>query len=262
VALPFQTSHLYLVLKGDYSFTSAEGWQVGIRLVPADGLVDPAAEGTLDGEDTDATSVARTESGWTISSEWKLVSGTDVFNPDDYLNDQVAPALLNYFGPGVANTCLMRSATLYPIKFNGKVNDSRKTVLDFVGTFPQGIDSSHQLPMEDAICVSWQTPQVGRRGRGRIYSPPAGTSAIDTHGFITSTVCDDLRDGWVSLLEGLSYTPVSLPGYHIRPIVTGSPWDRYGLITSVSVGNVVDRHGSRRRSIPETYNTPAVPSYP
>lgn len=262
MSLPDQTSHLYLVLKGDYSFTSAEGWQVGVRLVPALGLADPAAEGTLDGEDTDIASVARTESGWTISSEFDIVSGTSVFRPDDYLNDQVGPTLLSYFGPSVANTVFMRSATLYPIKFNGKVNDGRKAVLDFVGTFPQGIDSSHQLPMEDAICVSWRTPQVGRRGRGRIYSPPAATAQIDTHGFLTTTACDDLRDAWVSLLEGLSFTPLAPPGWHIRPIVTGAPWTRYGMITSVSVGNVVDRHGSRRKSIPETYNTPAAPSYP
>lgn len=261
MTLPDQTQSLYLVVKGIYSWTSEENWQYGIRLIPAHGFTAP--EGIVDFSDwdTNEATVARTESGWTISSEWTLDASPGSFNPDDYLNDQAAPAFLDFFGPGVSDQCKVQSLTLYPIKGDGKVNGTRKSVLTYVGTLPQGIDSSHQLPMEDAVVVSWNTAQVGRKGRGRIYSPPPGAAAVDTHGFLTSTAADGLRDGYVSILEGLSLSVGVGSGWFIRPVVTGHPWHQGAVIDSVRVGNVVDRQASRRRSIAETYNTPASTSY-
>lgn len=261
MTLDAQTQSLYLVVKGIYSWTSQENWQYGIRLIPAHGFTAP--EGIVDFSDwdTNEATVSRTESGWTITSEWTLDASPGSFNADDYLNDQCAPAFLDFFGAGVSNQCKIESLTLYPIKGDGKVNGGRKAVLTYVGTLPQGIDSSNQMPMEDAVCVSWGTAQVGPKGRGRIYSPPPGTSAVDSHGFLTSTKQDDLRDGYVSILEGLSLSVGVGSGWFIRPVVTGKPWHQGAVIDSVRVGNVVDRQASRRRQIPETYNTPGTTSY-
>lgn len=114
------------------------------------------------------------------------------------------------------------------------------------------------LPMEDSICVSYGTDEVGRRGRGRAYQPPGSVSCLDSHGFITGTICDAIRDQQVDLLENMSQSPTGPAGWRVWPAVIPRPPTRYGVITSVRVGNVMDRQKSRREGIPEIYNTPAA----
>lgn len=108
-------------------------------------------------------------------------------------------------------------------------------------------------PPEVSCCLSWQTPQPGRRGRGRIYMPPAGTGEISTFGFVGSAHVSGLVTAGQTLLAALAVESIDSSATHVRPIVTGSPWTHYGVIQSVRVGHVWDAQRRRRRSELEAY---------
>jgi len=254
-----QTEMLYAVVKGGYTFTSAEKWQFGLHFLPFFGLTNPDDEGTPTGRDTDVASVSRTETDWTISSEWLLTESSITFSPDDFLNDSLAPSVQNNFGDGVNTKCHVESITLYPLLHNGKVNDGRKTVLEFTGGIPGGNMSGNMVAMEDAIAVSFGSTRPGRKGRGRAYLPPAGNTVFDTNGFVSSSIQDDVRDGWQNLLQdGAQSGTLGTLHWTIWPVIANRPATRYTVIGDVRVGNVMDRQVRRRKGIPETYNTPAA----
>lgn len=262
VDLP-QTHSMYLVVKGIYTWGVTENWQLGIRLQPNWGFTAPDAISDLGGLDTDAAIISRSESIGSITCEWVLTHSGNLFQPDDYLNDQAGPAFLDHFGTAVANTVKIASLTLYPIMSTGKVVGRRKAILTYEGTQPQGIDSSHQLPTENAIAVSFVTAQVGPTGRGRVYSPPPGTSVVGTDGRLSHTARDDLATAWAALLSALAYDAPGRPtvaGWGVRPIVTGHPWDTGCTIQGVRVGDVIDTHESRRRSLVESYSDTVAPA--
>lgn len=256
-----QTYGVYLVIKGDYTFTDQENWQFGIRYFADYTVSNPPSTGTPSGNDTDAASVARTETNWNITSEWLLTASTVTFSPDDWLNDSVAPALHTAFGAGISHLCRVQSMVAYPIGANGKVVDQRKAVLTWTSSNPVGSGGSAMLPMEDTVAVSWNTDEIGRKGRGRIYLPPADVTLVDTHGFVDPTPAGDIRDAWATFLVDSAQSPTGPVGWRVWPAVMPQVPTRYGIITSVRVGNVVDRQARRRRNIPETYNAPAAVSH-
>jgi len=59
-------------------------------------------------------------------------------------------------------------------------------------------------------------------------------------------------------LEDLSVNPVSPTATHVRPIVTGAPWDKYAAIQSTDVGDVWDAQRRRRRQLAETRTSHTV----
>lgn len=259
-----QTHMLLLVIKGHYTFTDQEQWQLSRHLVPFHSLSGPPNDGVPEGWDTNTATVHRTETDWTIDSDWLLTDLGDVFQPDDYLNDHVANGMSTIaWGKGQSNKTRVDSLTLYPVKSNGRVNDDRKTVLTWSGSHPTGSMTGNMIAMEDAIAVSFGTSATGRKGRGRVFLPSAGVSVFDTDGFIDSTVASDVRDEWVMILEYLSQNQLfTALRWFVRPVVCPAVPSRYSVIQDVRVGNVVDRQVRRRKGIPETYNAPATPTYP
>jgi hypothetical protein len=61
-------------------------------------------------------------------------------------------------------------------------------------------------------------------------------------------------------MEALAFTGAGPGGAHVRPIVTGKPWDKYGVVTTVRVGSIVDTQRRRRNRLTEVY-TSGNPSY-
>lgn len=263
--------HLLLTISGTYSDASlaAETWQVGVRLALVMGAVD--AVGTLPSNwDVVAQNVNRTESNWTIEGNWKIASLTPPasFNADDYLNDQVAPAWSTFLASTICSDKVKTTqAKIYPINAPlGHVIPAppyahgTPMTLSWTSSFPVGGSGSGMLPLQNSFAVSWRTGQVGRRGRGRIFMPPTTTAALDTHGFFSSTFQTNARNAAVAFLEDLAITPVEPTGPHVRPIVTGSPWAQYGVISQVRVDNVIDTQRRRRRQLDGTVIT-GTPSY-
>lgn len=263
--------HLLLTFGGSYTDASidAESWQVGVRLALVMGAVDPV--GTLPSNwDPIAHDINRTHTNWTITGNWKADSLTPPasFDPGDYLNDHAAPAWNTFLASTICSDKLKTEyAKLYPIGApTGRAipavpyTSGTPCTLAWTAAFPKGGSGSNLLPLQDSFAVSWRTAQVGRRGRGRIFMPPTTVAAPDAHGFLSSTFQTNLKNAAVTFLQALAVTPVGPTAPHVRPIVTGSPFTQYGVISQVRVDNVIDTQRRRRRSLDGTILT-GTPSY-
>jgi hypothetical protein len=260
--------HLLLTAIGDWtdSALAGEAWQVGVRLALVfGGSVDPV--GTFPSNwDPTALAINRTETNWTIQGNWDAKTGTNTFEPDDYLNDQAAPAFISWFGAisVISNKCRLRQLKLSPIGTNGKLvpappySTGTPVVLDWTASYPVGINGGEILPLQIACAVSHRTAQVGRHGRGRMFVPGFTGSATNSHGVMSTGLATSIAASQASLLEALAYTSSDPTGARVRPVITGAPWTHYGVINQVRCGTVLDTQRRRRRSIAETYESQAV----
>lgn len=262
-----QSLHLLLTASGDYTASdlSEEFWQVGVRLSCVFGSTD--AVGALPDDITVGLhAVARTETDWTIDGNWRLVDGLSIFQPDDYLNDQAAPAFDAWMAANVrSNRCRLRTLKIYPIGSpNGKAipappyASGTPVTLSWTGSYPVGGNAGDQLPLQNAVVASHRTNQIGRKGRGRMFWPALTVGGLDADGFLSTTGKNVITTAQVALLEGLAYGTFPADPVEIRPCVTGSPWTTYATINQVQVGNVVDTQRRRRNSLTEARQTAPV----
>lgn len=257
-----QMSHIYLAVGGHYQSIAEERWQFGIRFLLTNQSSTPDNAGTLALTDVGAVSESRSETDWDITTTWNATSGIDTFHPDDWLNDQVAPALATNFDFKCWADVKVDSVKAYPIATTGNSVGGRVSDLEWTGSFPAGSSSSNPLPLENSLVVSWHTPQIGRRGRGRIYLPVMTTAALDTHGRATTTATTACLASAVSMIQDMSRSRTFFSGgFWVLPIVTGAPWTQYGVITSVTLDDVIDTHRSRRRQESATLSGPTSTSY-
>lgn len=259
--------HLLLTCQGSYtdSALAAESWQVGVRLALVFGTVDPV--GTLPNNwDPSAVAINRTETYWNITGNWHTNSGLNYFEPDDYLNDQAAPAFSTWIQSisGMSNHTRIDALKLYPIGTDGRAVPAPPyatgTPVELVWTSsnPAGSNSGSHLPLQIAAVASHRTAQIGRPGRGRMYLAGLNQGAVGSDGLFSSSWCTSTAGYQKDLLEGLAFTGVGGLSAHVRPIVTGSGYTKYATINQVRMGNVPDTQRRRRRSLPETYQTVSV----
>lgn len=257
--------HLYLTLSGDCTTAGLtnEVWQTGVRLALVGGTVDDI--GTLPNAwEPVAQIINRTESSWTITGNWKITQGSATFQPDDYLNDQVAPAVAAWMADNrSSNQITLRQMALYPI---GAPSGRAVPAIPYATGTPCLLTmtdgsiagtTSGLLPLQNTVVASHRTSQIGRPGRGRMFLPPCGSSTT-SNGLVTDSNRDAIAAAQVAFLQGLAYDAVLPTGFHVRPIVTGGNWTKYSVINQVRVGNVMDTQQRRRRQIIETVTTEPV----
>ena len=254
--------HLFLVAHGNYSDDEMTGetWQFGIRLWADDSVPDSTGDLPTTGSYSAADDTGGSGS-ISIISNWKWETlGSTVIDPIDYLNDQAVPALATFVaGDFISSKCVLQEVRLYPMQGDGKAFEARVAIATIDGGTAGG-RSGDMLPPQNSVVCSWRTARPGRRGRGRIYPPPSTVSGVDADGRVNGTMQGDQRDAAVTLLESLAIEAVGAGAPHARPIVTGHPWDKYAVITSVDVGDVVDTQRRRRRQLVET-RLSGSPSY-
>ena len=244
-------THVLLNVEGGYNDGSLETWQFGIRFFVENNAIAPDTSGTLPTFDTVPATVARSEADWNITSTWAATVGALTFNPDDWLNDQVAPALHDNFGFGISANVKMLRLKASPITSSGHVGDLETTILDWTGSYPVGSTAGNMLPPQDSVVVSTKTPRIGANGRGRFFLPPSGDGDTTTGGRLTSTSRGNLLTAMVAILEGMAITDSITPHLWVIPAVIGAPWTSYGQITSIDIGDVIDTQRRRRRSLVE-----------
>jgi hypothetical protein len=253
--------HGLLLFSGGYTDEALEHWQFGIRLLIVNSVTTPDDEGDLPTNDVNHVSAVRHEADWDIENLWTTNVGIDAFAPDDYLNDQAAPAIITAITAlQLSNHVRLDALKLSPITTLGHVADLRTCRLTWTGSNPTGANSGNALPIQDAVAVSWQTPVLGRKGRGRIFLPQGTSSNLDSGGGLDGGRADGIAAAAATMLEDISLTPGLGGGWHVRPIVTAARGTHYGVVTQVRVGNVIDTQRRRRRSLKETYHD-ATPSY-
>lgn len=254
-------AHLLLSAIGGYTDAGLanESWQVGIRLAMVFGTVDPVGTLPNNWAPRPAT-INRTETNWTITGNWNVGVGSEQFNPDDYLNDQAAPAFTTWMGAvGLANQVTLRELKLFPIGAPlghaipaPPYAQGSPCLLTWTANAPHGAGGLTMLPLQIAAVASHRTSQIGRRGRGRIFLPGLSASASNGGGFLQSTFVTSVLNGQVALLEALKYDGLPQSTLSIRPVVTGKPFTNYAIINRVQVDNVPDTQRRRRRSLPLT----------
>lgn len=261
--------HLLLTWGGDYtnSENAGEVWQNGLRLVLNDeGIPDV---GTLFNTwSPEAHNVSRTETNWTITGNYRITwGGGNNFNVDDYLNDQVAPALDTWMATsGISDKLRLRWAKVFPIGTNGKAvpappySQGTPMLLTWTGNYPTGDDGANLMPLQNAVVVSHRTSQIGRRGRGRVFRAGPSTNANDATGRIGSTYVTNFLNAEIALLEAVAFIQTLPNEIRALPAVIGSPWTQYGVINQVRVGNRMDTQRRRRQQVDETYSS-ASPTY-
>ena len=265
-----QAKHLLIEASGVYTTAglTAEMWAVTLRAALVFGTVDEA--GTLPTNwNPVAASVNRTETNWTIRGNWGISGGPGLtFSPDDYLDGQLAPAFTAWMAqPAISSAAKLTTLKVYPVGSPlGKAvpappySQGTPMVLEWTGSNPVGGGPSSILPLQIALVASHTTPQPGRRGRGRMFLPAQNTSTL-TSGRVSSTITASALAAQIALLEAVALdTGVDPANSSVRPIITGKPYDSYGMITGVSVGDVFDTQRRRRNAISETRST-GTPSY-
>ncbi len=250
-----QASHVYVVWSGTNDQALAESWQFGIRFNCQNSSTTPDTFGTLPLFDVDPVAVHRDETDWTIDSSWNAGLGlSGPFAIDDWMNDTVLPATVDFFTSGWFNEhgyCNHVKAS--PINTSGAVVEGRTCIAEFKSPPPQGTNSSGLLPLENTVVASWSTPNIGPKGKGRIYLPYVSKNQIDTSGRLDAGAAAAILGDVVTFLEGIAQTGAILADKWLLPIVTGGAYTQFGQITSSRVGNVVDTQRRRRRQEPETY---------
>jgi hypothetical protein len=252
---------LLLRASGDYVPNTLPGeiWQCDVRLALVFGTIDDI--GVLpDNWTPEPNPYSRVEADWTINGNWTANVGLNQFQPDDYLNDQAAPAWTDFMAAAhLSNQVRLRSLELYPIGSpTGHVvpaagfSQGTPATLTWTSSYPTGGESGTQLPPQNSIAVSWKTQQVGARGRGRIFLP-SSTSAALSQAHVSSGAQSDIATAGAQFINALSYAGTGGTSAHVAPIVTGSPFENYGRIIQVGVGSIMDTQRRRRNRLTETY---------
>ena len=254
--------HLLLTARGTYNqaINEAEVWQNGIRLVLVFGSV--SEDGDLPNTwDVFEDIQSSTDGGVDYLGNWAAQGPpTITFDPVSWLHDYAVPSWHDFINGGsFATKITLTDLNVYPIGDDGKAVGGRSAHATWETPVVGGGDTD-LLPLEVARVVSWQTPKIGRRGRGRIYTVGASKVDLDADGSWDGTRAGDMADDAQALLEGLSFSGVGAFEPHVRPIVTGAPWDKYGMITSINVGSVFDAQRRRRNRLVESRQT-RTPSY-
>lgn len=262
--------HLLVTAVGGYSSTAAqfteETWQTGIRLNAVyGGSVDDV--GTIpDYWSVKAAMINRNETNWTIVGNWQWYNGLDnSIDVGSYLNDQLGPAFAAWMGASncFSSRCQLRELRLYPIGSNGKAvpappfAQGSPIVLKWK-TPVTGGNSGAAVPPQLSVAVSHLTQQVGRRGRGRSFTPPVTASSLNEGG-LSASVASALNANQKALLQAIALDSGTPPtSTSVRPSIIGAPWTDYAVISSVRTGNVIDTQRRRRRSAAEAFVSATV----
>lgn len=260
--------HLLLEIGGSY--TNATGlapeiWACTLRFAAVYGTVDP--DGTLPSNwIVNTKDINRTEADWTITGNWDISVIGAHWAADDFLNDVVAPTVNTWIGSVIA----FAGATVETLKMYPIVGPSGKAIpnpdqtqgspilLTYTGTLPHGGGTSFPLPVQNSVVASHRTNQLGRKGRGRMYLPTMAADGIDAGGKLTGGRQTAVLAAQVALISGLYYSGSGTNLWNVRPIVTGKPYSRYGVISDVQVGNVIDTQRRRRDRLEETRMTTPI----
>lgn len=262
--------HLLLTVTGGYTASGLtdEKWQTTLRLglfAGPSGNSAPLVGFLPDNWEPQAESISRTGTGYTCDGNWSIDLGLGAsFSPDDFLIDQVAPAVRAWFEDAIhPSSVRVEQLKLYPIGPDGSVYPAppyaqgSPCTYTFTSNWPDGTATASVLPLQIAVVASHRTPQTGRKGRGRMFLPGIASSYVGADGQISSTNRQTTAQRQATLLESLTYNDL-LTGWHVRPIITGAPWSEYATITSVRVGSVPDTQRRRRNQVPEVFYTEAV----
>lgn len=114
-----------------------------------------------------------------------------------------------------------------------------------------GTGTGKAMPTEVAVCLSLNTTNAGRSGRGRAYFPAPMITEVTDDGYMTSFFQNALAD---LAQEFLSHDFTN----DFHPYVMSQVSPNMQRITACRVGNVYDVQRRRRDALPEAYEVRTV----
>lgn len=257
--------HLRLQIHGDTVSASALGgevWACNIRLALVfGGVVDDVALFPSNWN-VDAEFASHTETDWDTTTTWRATNGPLVFEPTDYITNQVMPVVKTWMEqPEHHGIVRCKGVSLYPCSAPSGNSIGGNVATGLFHTPVPGGGSGNPLPLENSVVLSWGTNKIGPRGKGRIYSPVGPVSILNSLGVVESTKLASYLSAAVALVAGLKLDAgVGTGARAVRPVVTGpstgggvGPYQGYATIKTVRVGEVVDTQRRRRNKEPELY---------
>lgn len=252
--------HLLLTARGTYTLTADEPeiWQNAIRMTLVFGSTDD--NGTLP-NNWDAVEDNHSDSDGGVEYTANFgINGppTFTFDPLSYLHDYAVPTLSEFYGSSAFSTkIVLTQCAIYPEDQTGHAQDGRSAHATWDTPVP-GTGDTDLLPLQVSRGVSWSTPRIGPRGRGRIYLAGGSKVDLDADGGYDGTRGGDLADAAGTMLEGLAYTGIGVGAAQVRPAVIGSPWTMYGTITGLRVSDVFDTQRRRRDRLVPGYASRSI----
>lgn len=263
--------HLYVTLNGRYKAAQAklvgETFQTGFRVYTST-AVSPDPIGTLpsDGDVHPVSSIiSRDETDWTIEGNWILEEGVGDLDPGDWLNDQLAPAAVTFFGGGLfSSLAYLEQIRVYPIDSTGHVAPAppfatgTPCVLRFKAeTTCDGGGSAALLPPQISVVASLRTAQVGRSSRGRMFLPALDAQELQANGTFGTSNANTMAGNVATFLENIQLNLGTAPVWAL-PAVVPTNWESYSLVNGVRIGDVYDTQRRRRRALVEAYSAATV----
>lgn len=260
--------HMRLTIHGDIhggGATDGEIWAVNLRQALVFGSVDDL--GTFPSNWTvSATFDSHTEADWTTDKTWSADhTGGGTFDPESYLTDYVMPSVRDWIGTSeFSNQVRCLGVNLYPCDTSGNSIGSNVAHGIYTTTYT-GTGSGHPLPLENTAVVSWTTNRLGRRGRGRIYTPCPPVGVLDSVGEYSDASVSNLLASSVALIEGMAYHGVGAGAPSVESVVTGpatsgglGAYTQYAVINGARVGHQLDTQRRRRNKIAERYSSSTI----
>lgn len=261
-----QATHLYVVLQGSYRSAALTGevWQTGLRFATRPGSTAPVETGDFIPFGVVAANHNAVEANWTISGNWTTEMGITDLNPADWLNDQICPAAKALISSvNFSSDVQLDAALVYPIRSpDGKVqpaipySQGSPVRADFTGTKPSG-GGAQSVPLQISCAAGLRTSQTGRRGRGRMFLPPAPNSYLG-NGFWTSAAVSALSTAVKVFVEALRLDGNGPGGVYASPCITGAPFTAYSLVNQLRIDNIPDTQQRRRRSLTPTVTNTTI----
>lgn len=267
--------HLLTVFQGRYKAAATtlagETFAFGIRWVAKTAPIDPI--GALP-SDSDVypfpATHNRNETNWTIVGNWSLEAGINDLDPADWLHDQLAPAMLTFFGTTglFVDRAFIETIKVYPIGSDGRAmpappysTGTPVTLTMKTETVCDGQSNGNMIPPQVALVASMLTAQIGPSGRGRIFLPALSVSNQMANGTLDATRQAAIVPAVAQWLTGSAIYPVAA-GVEVAPAVVPAAQSApsvYALINTVRVDSIFDTQRRRRRSLVGTRVSATVP---
>jgi len=231
------------------------GWRMGY--VPVGAVPDLGAEFTPQVANiTDGTMSTGSDATWNWLDAWQAEFGADVWHSAENL--AAATAILTYWN--AIKSQMHAAFTLSRVKTALIEPDGSYAYPSSIYSLKVPVAGSGtgttSAPPEVAICTTLRAPVLGRRGRGRWYSPPPAIgSGTNNLGKVLAAWRTTMVNAGKTLVD--SFNAIGAPGTDYTPLVAVAAATSSTMIrpTEVRVGDHFDAQRRRQHQVAEVYTS-------
>lgn len=231
------------------------GWRMGFA--PAAALPDLGAVFTPQPANiTDGTMSTGSNATWSWLDAWQAEWGADIWHSAENL--AVATAILNYWND--VKAYFSASFSLARVKTALIAPDGSyaypSSIYSLASPLAGGGSAATSCPPEVAICTTLRAPVLGRRGRGRWYSPPPTLQASTSDsGKVLAGLRTILVNKGKTMMDAFNAVGTGATDY--APLIAVASATSPTMIrpTQLRVGDHFDAQRRRQHQVAEVYTS-------